>query len=226
MQLIEEIRAMQEKSLPQIPADILEVMMAATEKLVASGIANKALHAGQQAPTFSLFNTQGELVSLEALVGKGPVVINFYRGSWCPYCNLELKAYQDICPAIIEQGATLISISPNLHEKSVEFVAENPFTFDILSDEGNRFAHQYGLVFTLAEELRSIYEQFGINIPELDGDDSYEKPIPATYIVNTNGTIIHAFIDADYTKRMEPNGVVEILKKHRWKTETLLCDQS
>jgi peroxiredoxin len=214
MQLIEEIRAMQEKLLPQIPVDTLEIMMAATEKLIASGIINKALHAGQQAPDFALSNTQGKLVSLAALLGKGPVVINFYRGSWCPYCNLELKAYQDVLPAIRDLGATLISISPNLLEKSAEFVAENPFSFDILSDEGNSVAREYGLVFTLAEELRPIYEQFGINIPELDGDDSYELPIPATYVVDADGLIIHAFVDADYTKRMEPNEVVDILKKH------------
>jgi len=214
MKLIDEIRAMQEKSLPQIPVDTLETMMAATKKLVASGIANKALHAGQRAPNFLLINTRGELVSLEALLNKGPLVVNFYRGSWCPYCNLELKSYQNALPAIRGLGANLISISPNLREKSAEFVAENPFTFDILSDEGNSVAREYGLVFALAEELRPIYDQFGINIPELDGDDSYELPIPATYVVDTDGSIIYAFVDADYTKRLEPNDVVEILKKH------------
>ncbi len=215
MSLLEQIKAMQVESLPQIPADTLKTMLAATERLVASGIDSNALQAGQQAPAFSLSNTRGELISLNALLAKGPVVINFYRGSWCPYCNLELKAYDNALPAIRDLGAEFISISPNLREKSAEFVAENPFSFNILSDEGNGVARQYGLVFSLADELRPIYEQFGINIPELDGDDSYELPMPATYIVDTKGTIIHAFVDADYTKRMEPDEVIEILKKHR-----------
>jgi len=215
MKLIDEIKEMQEKMLPKIPEETLQTMMATTEKLVASDIADRAVREQQAAPLFTLANTQGKNISLQSLLDKGPVVINFYRGSWCPYCHLELKAYQDTLPAIKEAGATLISVSPNLQEKSAKFVAENPFSFDILSDEGNQVAHQYGLVFSLAEELRPIYEQFGINIPELDGNDSYELPIPATYIIDMDGTIIHAFVEADYTMRIEPSLVVDILRRHK-----------
>ncbi len=147
------------------------------------------------------------------------MVISFYRGAWCPYCNLELKALDDAIERIRSSGAELVAISPNTQEKSAQFASENPFKFDLLCDVGNEVARRFGLVFELAEELRPIYKQFGIDIPAHNGDERYEIPIPATYIVHTDGSIVHAFVDADYTKRMEPDEIVAILKKMKGEDE-------
>jgi len=198
--------------LPSIPEDLLGVMVSAMEKLVNSGIARRAKKSGDRAPLFELVNSAGKEVSLGRLLRQGPVVINFYRGVWCPYCSLELKAVDRIMPAIHELGAELVSISPNLREKTAAFVAENPFNFDILCDRDNRVAREYGLVFELAEELRPVYRQLGISLPDYDGNDRYELPIPATYIIGGNGVIRHAFVNVDYTQRMEPDEIVTILQ--------------
>ncbi|MFQ5329128.1 MAG: peroxiredoxin-like family protein [Thermodesulfobacteriota bacterium] len=213
MKLADEIERAQEAMIPNIPAEALSAMMAATEKLVESGIADKAKKRGEQAPEFTLKNVKGEEISSAALLREGPLVISFYRGAWCPYCNLELKALDNVTGEIKKLGANLIAVSPNLREKSSQLVAENPFSFEILSDEGSRVAEQFGLVFTLAEELRPIYKGFGIDLIEYDGNDSFTLPIPATYVIGRDGIIVHSFVDADYTKRMEPDEIVEALGK-------------
>ncbi|MFQ5354314.1 MAG: peroxiredoxin-like family protein [Thermodesulfobacteriota bacterium] len=215
MSLKDDIAMMQKEMLPSIPEKFLKMMTSATEELVRSGIAGRAKKAGETAPAFSLINTGGERISSEELLRKGPLVINFYRGSWCPYCNLELKTFEDSIEDIRTLGADLVSISRNLREKSEELTEENPFSFHILSDEGNAVARQFGLVFTLAEELRPIYKQFGIDLQEYDGNNSNELPMPATYVVERDGLIVHAFVDADYTKREEPGTILEVLKKIR-----------
>ena len=219
MSLRENIEKMQKATLPGIPAETLQVMMSATEKLIRSGIAGRAKKAGDQAPNFSLPNTRGENITLNSYLQKGPLVISFYRGAWCPYCNLELKALDDAIERIRSSGAELVAISPNTLEKSAQFASENPFKFDLLCDVGNEVARRFGLVFELAEELRPIYKQFGIDIPAHNGDERYEIPIPATYIVHTDGSIVHAFVEADYTKRMEPDEIVAILKKMKGEDE-------
>jgi len=215
MSLKEAISEMHREMLPNIPEEALKTMMAATENLVKSGIAKGAKKTGDIAPAFLLLNTEGEEVSSERLLGEGLLVINFYRGAWCPYCNLELKALENSFEEIRRLGANLVAISPNLLEKSARLNADNPFSFDILGDEGNNVARQFGLVFTLAEELRPVYSNFGIDLKEYDGNDSYELPLPATYVVGRDGIIASSFVDADYTKRMEPADIVAALQRIR-----------
>lgn len=212
MTLTQMIADLQAESLPNIPQEILQTMMQATEDLVATGIAGKALQVGEQAPDFSLPNTSGEAISLASLRTKGPVVLNFYRGAWCPYCHLELKALDDILPEITALGASLVSISPNVVEKSAAFAADNPFGFDILSDVDNVVAKQFGLVFTLADQLRPIYAKFGIDLPTFDGNNRFELPMPATYVLQADGKVAAGFVHEDYTKRMEPAAIIECLK--------------
>jgi len=212
MNLKAQIEAMQQETLPTIPQAALDVMLTATRKLLASGVADGSKRVGDPAPDFSLENSRGEPVKLQALLQQGPVVLNFYRGAWCPYCNLELKAVDQAVPEIRSLGAELVSISPNLRERSAAFAAGNPFAFEILCDLDNRVARQYGLVFELAQELRPIYRQFGIDLPAFDGNERYELPIPATYVVDGDGMIRHAFVDADYTHRMEPAEIVSVLR--------------
>jgi len=218
MKLHDQIKEFQKEFLPKVPEDSLKAMLAATEKLVQSGVINNALKVGDKAPFFSLPNANNKSISSTELLQKGPLVINFYRGGWCPYCNLELKAYQQILPEIKGLGAQLVAISPNLPDKSLSTVEKNSLDFYVLSDVGNKAAGDFGLVFTLDEELLPIYKQFGINISEDNGDDSYELPFPATYVLNSDGAIVLTFVDADYTKRLEPEVVVKVLRTIKNKT--------
>ena len=213
MTLAEEIRKMQEEMLPNVPAETLNTMMETTRRLVESGIAEQALHSGSVAPDFELPDPAGNRFHLAEALGRGPVVLNFYRGGWCPYCNLELKALDRVTPRIRELGATVVSISPNLPERSAELVQDNPFSFPVLCDVDLKVARQYGLVFRLADELRPIYLEFGIDLPAFDGNDRYELPMPATYVVGDDGIIHHDFVDADYTRRMEPDEILQALQR-------------
>jgi len=211
MSLQQEITDFQKKMLPSMPHDVLTTMQAEMAKLVATGIASQSKKVGDIAPNFSLENSRGEQVAMQDLLQQGVLVVNFYRGAWCPYCNLELKAWDKALPALSALGANLVSITPNTKEKSVELLQENPFGFDILWDCDNQVAQTYGLVFTLAENLRSIYQDFGIDLPVFDGNNRYELPMPATYVIDSNGVILHAFVDADYTKRLDPQDIITFL---------------
>ena len=195
------------------PADVQAVMAQATDDLAASGIIDRSLKVGDTLPAIALPNATGGRVSVQAALAEGPVVIAFYRGGWCPYCNMELHALQQVLPEIKAAGATLIAISPETPDSSLSTREKNELTFEVLTDDKNAVARELGLVFTLPEALRPIYSGFGIDIPAYNGDESFELPVPATYVVAPNGEIVYAFADADYTQRAEPADVVAALKQ-------------
>ena len=213
MNLQAELQKTKEEFIGQIPKEISEIMNSATETLIQSGIVENSLKEGDKMPTFSLPNAINEIVSSDMLLKEGPLVINFYRGGWCPYCNIELKAFQAVLPEITKLGAQLVAISPNLPDKSLSSIEKHTLSFQVLSDLQNKVARQFGLVYTLDEKLQPLYKQMGIDLPEFNGDESYELPLPATYVVDVDGLIKLAFADVDYTKRLEPDKVIETLKE-------------
>ena len=212
MSLQYEIKKMQQEIIPTIPEDVLNTIFEATERLVQSGITKKSLKEGDRAPSFSLPNGTGDTVSSIELSRRGPLVVSFYRGGWCPYCNLELRALQHSLTDIKTLGAELVAISPELPDNSLSTKEKANLTFEVLSDVGNKVARDFGLVFALAEEIRPIYKNFGFDIPISNGNDSYELPVPATYVIASDSTIIYSFVEADYTKRAEPEDIIEALK--------------
>ena len=187
-------------------------MAQATTDLINSQIAENGLKTGQKMPDFTLSNAVGKNITLSNLLAQGAVVITFYRGGWCPYCNLELRALQEILPAIEAKGATLVAISPELPDKSLSTKEKNELAYEVLSDRHNQLAKQLNLVFTLPESLRPIYANFGIDIPAHNGDSNFELPLPATYVVNTDGTVVYSFVNADYTQRANPQEIIDVLK--------------
>lgn len=211
MSLQQTITDWQAENLGRIPAELRQIMQQTTQGLVDQGIAEQALQAGDAAQDFSLPTADGHEISLAALLVQGPVVLNFYRGAWCPYCNMELKALNDITQDINKRGATLVGINPNLSQSTAEFVAENPFDFEILCDVDNIVARRYRLVFRLPDALITTYEKLGINLPAFDGNQRWELPMPATYIITEEGIIHAGFVHADYTRRMEPADILKAL---------------
>jgi peroxiredoxin len=191
---------------------IREAMTSNDMELAASGIARRAIKAGDLAPDFRLPDVRGSHVRLRELLVRGPVVVSFYRGGWCPYCNLELRALQNALPAIHQLGAQLVAVSPQTPDESLSTAAKNELAFAVLSDAGSATAKQYGIAFDLAEELRPIYAHFGHALPDKNGDDSWVLPIPATYVIDTNGTVALAFIDVDYRNRLEPAEAINALQ--------------
>ncbi len=211
MSLDDDIQALQAQMMQQIPEETLAVMARATEELAGSGVLDHSLKAGEAAPDFTLPDAQGSHTHLADVLAQGPVVLSFYRGGWCPYCNLELHALQQALPEIQQLGAQLIAVSPELPDRSLSTSEKQALAFPVLSDHGNRVAAAYGLVFTLPEALRPIYAQFGIDLPAWNGDNSFKLPIPATFVIGGDGLIMDAFADTDYTKRMEPARILDVL---------------
>ncbi len=213
MTLATELEQFKQGFLEKVPAEALEIMSADMERLATSGILKNSLKVGDKIPAIQLTDAQGELVSIQDKLTEGPVVLSFYRGAWCPYCNLQLNALQKSLPAIQEAGGSLVAISPQLPEHSATTAKTNELTFDVLSDVGNKTAREFGLVFQLGEAVRPLYQSFGIDIPKHNGDDAYELPVSATYVVNSDGVIVYAFVDLDYTQRAEPSEIIAHLKK-------------
>lgn len=192
----------------KVPAEILATMAQATEDLVNSGIENRALRSGDTIPDFELPDQHGRPRRLSDYLSESRVVLNIYRGGWCPYCNMEMKALHDVLPEIEASGACLIGMAPETPDRAQTTAENHQMPIDILSDQGNRVAEQLGLVFELPESLRSIYQKIGIDVPAYNGDDSFRLPLPATYILDQSGVVLFDFVNADYTQRLEPAEIV------------------
>jgi len=214
--LDEKIKSYQEAFKNKVPQETREVMLKATQTLVEQNISKNALKVGDQVNPFVLPNALNNEISLkDELENNDFVVLNFYRGGWCPYCNLELKEFQSILGELKTLNSSLIAISPQTPDASLSTQEKNELSFEVLSDEKNVIAKEFGLVFSLADELKPIYESFKINLPASNDDDSYEIPMPATYVLDKKGTVIFAFIDEDYTKRCEPQLILDIIQKNK-----------
>lgn len=197
------------------PANPKLVLQRATEELIRSGLAGKALQAGAKAPDFTLPDAEGRPVRLATLLAKGPVVLTFYRGGWCPYCNLQLKSYQEQLAQIHALGAELVAVSPQRPDRTVDTVQKDALRFPVLSDAGNAIARRYGLVFRVADEVLPIYKTFGIDLEAANGDATHELPMPGTFIIDPDGTVRLAFVQADYTKRLPVEQILEQLRLPR-----------
>ncbi|WP_339837198.1 peroxiredoxin-like family protein [uncultured Flavobacterium sp.] len=177
-----------------------------------SGILNKALNVGDKAPSFTLKNALNKPVSLYDELKKGPVILTWYRGGWCPYCNITLNFLQEKLPEFKKAGATLIALTPEKPDKSLSTTEKNKLEFTVLSDLDNKIGKEYGVVFTLTKGVASIYEEaFGLS--DFNGNKDNELPLAATYVIDKNGIIQYAFLDEDYRKRAEPNEVIKAIEK-------------
>jgi peroxiredoxin len=183
----------------------------ATAELKASGIADRIRAVGKKAPEFALPDQNGRPVVLSELLARGPVVIDFYRGRWCPFCVTELETYRDLLGEIVEAGAKMVAISPQMVRHSAFTADQHKLRFPVLSDEGNKVARQFGLVYRVPEYQEHLFRSVFINLPKTNGDESWELPLPATYVIDRDGTVIYAKAFADYTQRPEVGEVLEIL---------------
>ncbi len=214
--LAEQIGETVESFMSSLPADEAQVVGGSFEKLYASHVAENAVIVGDIVPNITLPNVTGDRVALYDALNNGPVVLSFYRGSWCPFCNLELLALQACLPEIRALGATLIAVSPETPDNSLSVIEKHQLEFEILSDIGNKAARRYGLIFTVYEEMRPLYMKWGLDVPASNGDETWELPVPATYVIDCNAVARAAHVDKDYTKRMEPETILSML--HELKT--------
>lgn len=190
----------------------------------ATGIAARAKRAGDLAPDVTLPDAHGRPVRLSDRWRQGPLVLVFYRGGWCGYCNLQLRAWQQRSGELARLGATLLAISPQTPDNSIDTVESNQLAFTVLSDSDLAAAHGFELAFTLHPELVSFYGSVGTDIPVLNGNGLWVLPVPATYVIDTEGRIRFAHIEEDIRQRAEPDDVIAAIAEllgHRERTLTI-----
>ena len=212
MNLEQSLAKLKEKIEGNMPPENVAIIHQATKALVDSGMEERILKAGDKAPAFTLQNHEGVEVSSQDLLEKGGLVITFYRGIWCPYCNADLtnlKRYKD---KLEEEGLTLLGIAPQTTQFSQKAAERFRLNFDLLRDEGNELAAQFGLRWEMVDPLKALYDRvFNIHLPNFNGEDSWSLPVPARFIVAQDGSIQYAEYSIDYTKRPNPDVLLEAL---------------
>jgi peroxiredoxin len=196
-----------------VPRSTIETMHRATAELIESGAAQRAKKAGDVAPSFSLRDPEGNAVSSADLLKRGPLVLSFYRGVWCPYCNMELQALEAAKPEFDKYNASLVAISPQTAPNSRKSVRQNRLSFPILSDVKGKVGAAFGLRFNLPDYLVELYKQLKNDLPTFNDDPSWTLPMPARYIIGQDGVILYSEVNPDYTHRPEPEDMIPVLQR-------------
>jgi peroxiredoxin len=194
-----------------VPGSVVEAMHRATAELKASGQAERAMKVGDKAPAFRLRDSEGNVVSSSELLEAGPLIVSFYRGVWCPYCNIELQALQSAFPQYRKLGATIVAISPQTRPNSRRSARENGLTYPILSDTRGEVGAAFGLKFNLPGYLVELYKKAKIDLASFNDDPEWTLPMPARYLIAQSGIILYADVNADYTRRPEPEELLPAL---------------
>jgi peroxiredoxin len=209
----ERSAAFQAELARQVPAEMMTRLNAEIEATVRANAGALALRAGSKAPSFTLPDARGTQVALPELLRSGPAVVAFYRGDWCPYCDLQLKAYQEIMPRIRAAGASLVAISPQTAKYCKVTAEKRSLEFPLLSDAGNQVAHSYGLVFKVSDGMLALLRGFGIELSEYNGESSAELPVPGAFIIARDGRIAFEYVNPDYRERLEPAAILRRLEQ-------------
>ena len=191
-----------------VQAERLAVGERAVEELFASGIEERILSVGALAPEFELHDSRGRLVRSADMLALGPLVVKFFRGRWCPYCVTELETWSGLYGQLRERGALMVSIGPQSERQNDFMVSQHRLPFAVLSDPGCALAEKFGVAYTVPEYLREYYQSILINVPFVNGDESWRLPLPATYVVSSAGRVIFAETHADFRVRAEPEEVL------------------
>lgn len=212
--LREQLEAREAAGSTKVTPEIKKAFAKGIAAIKEAKIVEGAKQVGDQAPNFTLKNAAGKNVSLTTELKKGPVVLTWYRGGWCPYCNIAMAAMQQELPAIKKSGASLIALTPELPDKTLTTKEKNGLDFEVLTDLNHQAAKQYGLLFKLTPEVAKLYGQF-FDLTKYNGADAGTDTLPlaATYIIGQDGKILWAFLHHDYHMRAEPKDIVQFLNK-------------
>ena len=191
-----------------VPAETRAVHARVVADLKAGGIEQGALAAGAVAPAFELKDHNNKVVRSADLLAQGRVVICFFRGRWCPFCVGQMEAMNRIAPQIQAAGATLVGVSPQTVQQCYFMADQHKLRFPLLSDAGNQVARAFGLAYRVPDDQQAIYRRAFVNLPFANGDDSWELPVPATYVLEQDGRMVWASVNADYCRRPEPEAVL------------------
>lgn len=192
------------------PSEVIEVI---AEAIIAANPEVKGLAIGEKAPNFVLKNTNGEDVDLYKILENNPVVLSFFRGEWCPFCSLEVKALQDALPEISAYGAVILTIHPQKIETSFRLKHKHQVTYQILNDPMQEVLEKYNVKFELPDSIQKVHmEFFNLDVSKMNENGELTLPVPATFIIDRDKTIRSRFFSHDYTTRMDPNDILKALR--------------
>ena len=210
MKVIEDLQILRQDLLAQLPPDVLNMLDNSLADMLSEKLDSHALQCGDIAPDFSLISTENEEINLYQLLETQPVIISFFRGSWCPFCVKELEHFQNNLE-LIQKNAHFIAISPQKSSISAQLKKEKSMSITILTDTKNNIANKFGLVFTLPEKVRELYKSLGANLLDFNDDDSYTLPIPATYLIGQDKKIHFAYVNANYMERADISELINVI---------------
>ena len=197
------------------PPEVVAVFHKSTAELIASGQAARALKVGDRAPVFRLPDSEGATVASAELLTNGPLVVTFYRGAWCPYCNMDLQAIEAAALQIRSLGASLVAISPQTQASSTKSQRDNALSFPILSDHRGEIAAAFGLRWRVQDELKAVMTAFKVDLATFNGEPSWTLPMPARYVIAQDGVIAYSEVNPDYTRRPDPSELLPTLRRLR-----------
>jgi peroxiredoxin len=212
MTLNQELTQFAQGLAQHLSADQLQVFSQHLQLLADTGITQSSLKPGNAFPRFTLPNATGQPIASDTLLKQGPMVVTFYRGAWCPFCNLQLRAMQQLLPQLKAAGASLVAISPQTPDHSLDMAQKNSLEYEVLSDIGNAFAKQLGLVYRIDDAFQQLQGQTGVSVPDYNGDPSFELSATATFVVRPDGTIAYAHVDTNFTQRPEPADILKAVQ--------------
>lgn len=210
-ELAKQIEQFNNELATQVPQEVLEAFGKSIEDLQKKKIEEKSIKLGEIMPEFLLPNVKNEIINSNEILKNGKMIIAFYRGSWCPYCNLELKILQDHLPKIKDKKATLVAISPQSPDNSLTVVEKHNLTFEVLTDTDNLFAKQLGISFELQDFVLPYYQALGIDLMHFNKNNDNSLPVPAVFVIDQNGKIIYKFVDANYMNRIDIDELLQTL---------------
>ena len=209
--LTEDLDRFVKQYLETAPDEVQKDFSRGINELSDSGILDNATNVGEYAPEFDLPNAIGEQISLYDSLQKGPVVLVWYRGGWCPYCNLQLQHIQSKLAEIQAAGGQVIAISPELPDMTMTTKERHMLEFQVLSDIDNKVADKYKLAYTVPNYVVDHYD-LSVKLNDHNGNESNRLPLAVTYVINTDGKVAYAFLDADYKNRASPEEIISVLK--------------
>lgn len=212
MSIKPELDAVQDHINKNAPEPVKSAVLTAKDELQQSFQYNKVIQVGNQLPPFYLQNAIGEDQSSADLLAQGPLVITFYRGEWCPFCNIAIGSLQKYLPQFQEHGVNLMAITPELPNGTMTMTEKHELKFSVLSDLHNDYARQLGIVWKQPSSLKPVYEALGHHLSEKNGDDSFEVPLPATFMVDQKGIVRNVYVQPDYFQRVEPGEILQWIK--------------
>ena len=210
-ELAKQIEQFNNELATQVPQEVLEAFGKSIEDLQKKNIEEKSIKLGEIMPEFLLPNVKNEIINSNEILKNGKMIIAFYRGSWCPYCNLELKMLQDHLPKIKDKKATVVAISPQSPDNSLTVVEKHNLTFEVLTDTDNLFAKQLGISFELQDFVLPYYQALGIDLMHFNKNNDNSLPVPAVFVIDQNGKIIYKFVDANYMNRIDIDELLQTL---------------